>query len=73
VDKGNLLISIRNSGQLKESTESESGFGIKNTLQRLHLLYGNGATLKIKNQDSKYVLTELLIPKNVISYESTDN
>ncbi len=73
VDKGNLLISIRNSGQLKESTESESGFGIKNTVQRLHLLYGNGATLKIKNQDSKYVLTELLIPKNVISYESTNN
>jgi two-component system LytT family sensor kinase len=66
VENDNLIIRIRNSGQLKEGTESDSGFGIKNTLQRLQLLYGKAASLKISNQDSSIVLTELIIPKNVI-------
>ena len=66
-----LFISIRNSGQLNEANKSESGFGIKNTLQRLLLLYGNNASLKISNQDPTIVLTELIIPKNVIKHEGT--
>ncbi|MBA3705197.1 MAG: histidine kinase [Bacteroidetes bacterium] len=68
-----LIIQIKNSGQLKEITESDTGFGIKNTLQRLQLLYGNAASLKISNQDPNTVLTELIIPKNVITYESNNN
>jgi two-component system LytT family sensor kinase len=72
--RGNkLYIQIRNSGQLDEKKESDSGFGIKNTLQRLQLLYGKDAVLKISNEDNKNVLTELIIPKNVISYESNPN
>ncbi len=67
------IIKIKNSGQLKENLDSESGFGIKNTQQRLHLLYGNSASLKISNQNSTSVLTELIIPKNRISYESNNN
>src|SRR5205085_686739 len=39
-----LQIQIRNSGQINEAKESESGFGIKNTLQRLKLLYGKEAS-----------------------------
>ena len=66
VKNDTLIIHIRNSGQLKETLESDSGFGIKNTLQRLQLLYGKAASLKITNQDSTTVLTELIIPKNVI-------
>ncbi|MGQ0828391.1 MAG: sensor histidine kinase [Bacteroidota bacterium] len=65
VEKDLLKIYIRNSGQLKD-TQSDSGFGIKNTLQRLQLLYGKAASLKISNQDGTTVLTELIIPKNVI-------
>jgi len=65
VENNTLKIYIRNTGQLKE-TQSDSGFGIKNTLQRLQLLYGKAASLKISNQDATTVLTELIIPKNVI-------
>ncbi|OFY86097.1 MAG: hypothetical protein A3F72_06500 [Bacteroidetes bacterium RIFCSPLOWO2_12_FULL_35_15] len=68
-----LIISISNSGQLKEEIKSESGFGIKNTLQRLQLLYGNNASLKISNQDQTTVLTKLIIPKNLIKHEGTNN
>lgn len=65
VENDNLIVKIWNSGQVKEKAEPENGFGIKNTLQRLQLLYGNAASLKINNQDKKNVLTELIIPKNV--------
>jgi hypothetical protein len=70
VEKENLHIKIKNSGQLIQK-DSDSGFGIKNTLQRLQLLYGAEATLKISNFNSEIVLTELVIPKNVLNYEIT--
>jgi two-component system, LytTR family, sensor kinase len=73
VENDNLLIKIKNSGQLIQKSASDSGFGIKNTLQRLHLLYGNEASLKISNLNSTIVLTELIIPKNVLTYESNNN
>lgn len=69
VENNTLFVQIKNSGQLSETPDSDNGFGIKNTLQRLRLLYGNAASLKINNPDSNYVLTELRIPKNVINYE----
>lgn len=62
-----LHITIRNSGQLKEDTEEDTGFGIKNTLQRLHLLYNDNASLKISNEQNGIVLTELQIPKQLVN------
>jgi len=73
VKENKLHISVRNSGQLNDKKESDSGFGIKNTVQRLHLLYGKDASLKICNETNTMVLTELVIPKKVISYEGTSN
>ena len=73
VEDNALVIKIKNSGQLNDKLESDSGFGIKNTLQRLQLLYGNKASLKMINLDSNRVLTELIIPKNLISYEGNNN
>lgn len=61
-----LYVFIRNSGQLDLQKESESGFGIKNTLQRLKLLYGKSASMNISNEDNKTVLTELVIPKGIV-------
>ncbi len=62
-----LFITIRNSGQLKENTEEDTGFGLKNTLQRLQLLYSDSAVLKISNESDSMVLTELQIPKQLIN------
>ncbi|MBK7183298.1 MAG: histidine kinase [Bacteroidetes bacterium] len=73
IQNENLIIQIKNSGQLATQSESDSGFGIKNTLQRLQLLYGKDASLSIKNFDSEFVVTELIIPKNVITYESDNH
>lgn len=59
----NLLIEIYNSGFYDETKESETGFGLVNTIQRLHLMYGEKAKFKIENVGEK-VKTTLLIPQN---------
>ena len=61
-----LHIYIRNSGQIIEKKDGETGFGVKNTVQRLQLLYGSEASLSIKNENRDYVLTELIIPPSKI-------
>ncbi|MCX6297229.1 MAG: histidine kinase [Bacteroidetes bacterium] len=69
----NLVVKIRNSGQLLEKTDTDSGLGIKNVRQRLHLLYGEKSSLKIYNEDENNVITELIIPKNIKINESSNN
>jgi len=65
-----LKIHIRNSGHLVNGTKrSKSGLGLKNTVQRLKLIYGDDASFKIVNENDNFVLTELVIPQN-ISHES---
>jgi len=62
---GKLHIVIRNSGQLNGQV-NESGFGIKNTIQRLELLYGKEASFEMQNEDANTVRTEIVIPKTKI-------
>jgi two-component system LytT family sensor kinase len=62
VEEEKLYINIRNSGHYKGNTNSETGFGIQNTLQRLELLYGKKCRFQISNETENTVLTELMIP-----------
>lgn len=65
VDNGSLRIQIKNSGHLKNvAVIKGTGFGIKNTLKRLDLIYGDQATFNIYNKN-KEVITELTIPEEV--------
>ena len=60
-----LLITIRNSGSLvsTDSTTSESGgVGLKNTAERLSILYGKGASFRIFQESEKTVCSEVRIP-----------
>ncbi len=68
-----LYIKVRNTGQLF-STESESesgGFGLKNTTQRLDILYGNEASFKIYQEDSLTVCAEITIPEKNVEYKNS--
>ena len=67
VEQHYLYITIRNSGQIKEISEEDTGFGLKNTLQRLQLLYNHSALLKISNESDSMVLTELHIPRQLVN------
>jgi two-component system LytT family sensor kinase len=73
VKEKNLIIQIRNSGQYQayhvNGIKRMGGLGLKNTAQRLKLLYGENASFKIENESDTFVLTEIIIPQ---SHESTD-
>ncbi len=58
-----MHLEIRNSGQYKGNTDSETGFGIANTIQRLALLYNDKAQFAIRNETNETVITQLIIPK----------
>lgn len=65
VDKNHLKIHIRNSGHLLNGAKrSKAGLGLKNTIQRLKLLYGDEASFRIVNENDNFVLTEIIIPQN---------
>lgn len=55
-----LQIQIRNSGQFHRN--GRRGLGLTNTVQRLKLLYGDAAHLRIGNENNNFVLTEIKIP-----------
>jgi two-component system LytT family sensor kinase len=73
VENGRLNIRIRNSGRLvnndKKDKKKPGGLGIKNTIQRLKLIYGDEASFRILNENDNFVVTELVIPQKQ-SYES---
>lgn len=55
-----LKIQISNSGRYVNGRKG--GLGLSNTVQRLKLLYGDAAYLKISNEKNNFVLTEVKIP-----------
>lgn len=67
VDKNRLKIQIRNSGHLVNGVRKGKfgGTGIKNTTQRLKLLYGDNASFRIVNENTNFVLTEIIIPQSI--------
>lgn len=65
VKDSNLEIAIYNNGTYDSKKQSETGFGIANTIQRLKLIYGKTACFNISNKENK-VLTELTIPQKTI-------
>jgi LytS/YehU family sensor histidine kinase len=72
VDRDRLKIRIRNSGRLVNGERSGmSGIGLKNTVQRLKLIYGDEASFRIVNEKDNFVLTEIIIPQKQ-KYESTN-
>jgi two-component system LytT family sensor kinase len=57
-----LEIIIRNSGRYDATKIPESGYGMRNTIERLSLLYAGKAKMEIANEDAKTVITTLFIP-----------
>ncbi len=60
--KDELVICIYNSGVFNENKNTETGFGLKNTRERLSYVYGDKASIEIYNEKNNLVLTRLLIP-----------
>jgi len=61
----NLKLTIENSGNFREETEREPGFGLLNSRQRLFLLYGEKGVLTISNTAQGTVIAEVTIPAKI--------
>ena len=61
VESRAVKIQVRNSGQLREDAGS-TRLGLDNARERLRLLYGNAASLVLRNYDGDSVVAEISIP-----------
>lgn len=58
-----LQILIKNSGHYNAGHISETGFGLKNSKDRLEYVFGGKASITVKNGEDSMVHTEVNIPK----------
>ncbi len=58
-----LYVSIRNSGRYIANQLSETGFGLKNSMDRLKYVFGGDAEITIQNEGDEHVLTVIKFPK----------
>ena len=68
VENSELMLKIRNSGQLINGTKKRNlrtGVGLVNTKERLKLIYGENASFRIYNENDKFVVTEVKIPHRI--------
>lgn len=64
ISENKLHLEVRNSGQyLNGKIGKGGGLGLKLSRKRLELLYSENASLNVANEDSKTVLTEIIIPE----------
>jgi len=64
LEKDSLAIEVLNTGRLAESEPGSTQVGLKNTRERLRILYGSRASLELKNRDGGVAAT-VLIPRTV--------
>jgi LytS/YehU family sensor histidine kinase len=59
---GALVVEVENPGQLAEANPEATQLGLANVRQRLRILYGDRASLKLENRDGRVAAT-VLIPR----------
>lgn len=58
-----LFVNIENPGAIDIFTiKNPAGYGLKNTRERLKILYGDSAELALTNKNNETVLTQIIIP-----------
>ncbi len=60
-----LLITVKNSGSYDAGKKSETGFGLKNTRERLDYVFGGKAGIDIYNNEGNMVITNIHLPKYI--------
>jgi hypothetical protein len=59
---GALVVEVENPGQLADATPEATQLGLANVRQRLRILYGDRASLQLRNRDGRVAAT-VLIPR----------
>jgi hypothetical protein len=61
---GRLVLEVTNSGEMGSAQPSDTQLGLKNIRERLHLLYGDRASLSVQNGNG-IVVAKVEIPNNI--------
>ena len=64
LNDSNMILEIRNTGYYNKNKIKGTGMGLRNTRQRLDLIFGEAANLRIYNETENVVLTSVKIPIN---------
>ena len=64
MNETNMILEIRNTGYYNKNKINGTGQGLRNTRQRLELIFGESANLRIYNETDNVVLTSIKIPIN---------
>jgi len=60
---GSLVLEVENTGELTDSQSSDTQVGLNNIRERLRILYGNRASLVLRNGEGGRVVATVQIPK----------
>jgi len=63
VEAERLVLEVENTGQLVSSASTTPQVGLKNTRERLRILYNGRASLQLKNRDASHVAATVQIPR----------
>ena len=70
LDGDDLVITVRNSGHYEPGKSTGGGIGLRNTRERLDVIYGGKARISIREQDGM-VVTEIVVPADMRAQETT--
>ncbi|GAB4378111.1 MAG: histidine kinase [Salibacteraceae bacterium] len=71
--EGGMVIEVKNAGVFNPTGNTADALGLRNTLHRLNLSFGDRAKLEISNIKEGTVLTTLFIPTQNAHNKSSDN
>ena len=61
---GTLVLEVENTGELTESRSGDTQVGLNNIRERLRILYGDRASLALRNSENGHVVATIQIPKD---------
>jgi hypothetical protein len=62
VERGAMVVEVESTGRLAEPAADSTGVGLDNARERLRILYGDRASLKLRNREDGHVVATVLIP-----------
>jgi two-component system sensor histidine kinase AlgZ len=62
VERGSMTVEVENTGRLAEPEPDSTGVGLDNARERLRILYGDRASIKLRNREDGHVVATVLIP-----------
>jgi two-component system sensor histidine kinase AlgZ len=60
---GTLVLEVENTGELTDSRSTDTQVGLNNIRERLRILYGDRASLALRNSEGGHVVATVQIPK----------